>query len=73
MYGVLMMVAAVSGMVKVANIEGRSGLLWGLYTFVLFLIIEGLLGGLVGVLFAGLGAFVLSYLTMFILKVVGED
>jgi len=75
MLGFLLMASAITIMVKVADMEGRSGLIWGVYTFVLFLVMEGLLSsvlGAVAVFFSGLGALVLSYGTMFVLKVVGE-
>ncbi len=68
MFGLLMLVCAIIIMVKVADIEGRSSLVWGFATFVSCVACSMLIPWPLIDVFMGL---VVSYGAMFTLKLVG--
>jgi len=70
MLGWLILAAAIVAMYRIADIEGKSGMLWGVITLVLCLAMTYLLPNwpLVNVALGG----VLSFIAMFIYKIVRE-
>jgi hypothetical protein len=68
MFGLLMLICAIIIMVKVADIEGRSSLVWGFATFVSCIACSILIPWPLIDIVVGLGV---SYGTMFALKLAG--
>ena len=69
MLGILMIIAAVVIMVKAADMEGRSSVLWGALTLILCLACGALIPLPLINIAIGLG---MSYFAMFIMKLVQE-
>ena len=61
----IMIIAAVSIMVKVVEVEGRSTLFWGAYTFAVCIFFRYLISLPIPNVIPGL---IVSYMTMFFLK-----
>ena len=71
MIGWLVLIAAVVAMYRIADAEGKSGLLWGALTFVLCLAMAFLMPNwpIVNVALGGIASFVV----MFVYKIVKND